>query len=163
MLIKNYSSTISGFVIMWIGVGSQSKRRRLSISPASANNECGGSSVAERTRSRRTSFLPHAATPDQPTFVDNLEVLFLFLSEKLSAFSFGFHQPFFCCSLSWGKSVWLHVRAHNQTKFWRVILFLMLMMLFSVGTFLRNNHLQSCCLHYRLMGLLIITNRDLRL
>jgi len=67
---------------MWIGVGSQSKRRRLSISPASANNECGGSSVAERTRSRRTSFLPHAATPDQPTFVDNLEVLFLFFYLK---------------------------------------------------------------------------------
>jgi len=78
VLIKNYSSTISGFVIMWIAVGSQSKRRRLSISPASANNECGGSSVAERTRSRRTSFSPHAATPDQPTFVDNPEVLFLF-------------------------------------------------------------------------------------
>ena len=63
---------------MWIGVGSQSKRRKLSISPVSVNNECGGSSVAERTRSRRTSFLPHAATPDQPTFVDNPEVLFLF-------------------------------------------------------------------------------------
>ena len=67
---------------MWIGVGSQSKRRRLSISPASANNECGGSSVVERTRSCRTSFSPHAATPDQPTFVDNLEVLFLFFYLK---------------------------------------------------------------------------------
>ena len=82
MLIKNYSSTISGFVIMWIGVGSQSKRRKLSISPVSVSNECGGSSVAERTRSRRTSFSPHAATPDQPTFVDNLEVLFLFFYLK---------------------------------------------------------------------------------
>ncbi|XP_039824176.1 uncharacterized protein LOC120686084 [Panicum virgatum] len=58
-----------------VGAGSQAKKRSLSASSTSANNEYGRSTIAERTLSRRASFSPESVThaPDKPRFLDNPE------------------------------------------------------------------------------------------
>jgi len=114
--------------------GSQAKKRRLSASSTSANNEYGRSTIAERTLSRRASFSPESVAHalDKPRFLDNPESILRKNNAKCLASR-------------------LRPKADNILE---GMLFLMMTILLFAGSILRNRRASIRCLHCGGMGLL---------